>query len=82
MGTWWEIFNSDYYEQFPNSPAIGNGDSLTAEDAPWDGTPASAEIAMPANASSCLDVSGRPAIIAPSFRDSMHSLWTQGGGSA
>jgi 1,4-alpha-glucan branching enzyme len=48
-GTWREIFNSDYYEQFPNPSTIGNGGGISAEDVPWDGMPASAEITMPAN---------------------------------
>ena len=48
-GAWREVFNSDYYEQFPNSSVIGNGGGISAENVPWDGMPASAEITMPAN---------------------------------
>jgi 1,4-alpha-glucan branching enzyme len=48
-GTWREIFNSDYYEQFPNPSVVGNNGSITAENVPWDGMPASAEITTPAN---------------------------------
>jgi 1,4-alpha-glucan branching enzyme len=40
-GAWREIFNSDYYEQFPNPSTIGNGGGISAENVP--------EITMPAN---------------------------------
>jgi 1,4-alpha-glucan branching enzyme len=48
-GFWREIFNSDFYEQFPNAGTTGNGGGITAEEVPWDGMPASAEITLPAN---------------------------------
>lgn len=48
-GAWREIFNSDYYEQFPNPSVVGNNGGITAENVPWDGMPASAEITIPAN---------------------------------
>jgi 1,4-alpha-glucan branching enzyme len=48
-GTWREIFNSDYYEQFPNPSVVGNNGNIIAENVPWDGMPASAEITIPTN---------------------------------
>jgi 1,4-alpha-glucan branching enzyme len=48
-GFWREIFNSDFYDQFPNADTTGNRGGLTAEDVSWDGMPASAEITLPAN---------------------------------
>ncbi|HEX2711383.1 MAG TPA: alpha amylase C-terminal domain-containing protein [Candidatus Acidoferrales bacterium] len=48
-GAWREIFNSDYYEQFPNPSVVGNNGGIAAENVPWDGMPASAEITIPAN---------------------------------
>lgn len=48
-GGWSEYFNSDYYDQFPNASAAGNGGGITAENVAWDGLPASAEITIPAN---------------------------------
>ena len=48
-GFWREIFNSDFYDQFPNAGTIGNDGGITAEEVPWDGMPASAEITLPAN---------------------------------
>jgi 1,4-alpha-glucan branching enzyme len=48
-GFWREIFNSDFYEQFPNPGTTGNNGGITAEEVPWDGMPASAEITLPAN---------------------------------
>ena len=48
-GAWREIFNSDFYEQFPNPGTVGNGGGIFAENVAWDGMPASAEITLPAN---------------------------------
>jgi 1,4-alpha-glucan branching enzyme len=48
-GFWREIFNSDFYDQFPNTGTTGNHGGITAEEVLWDGMPASAEITLPAN---------------------------------
>ena len=48
-GNWREIFNSDFYEQFPNPATVGNAGSIFAQNVAWDGMPASAEITIPAN---------------------------------
>jgi 1,4-alpha-glucan branching enzyme len=47
---WREIFNSDFYEQFPNPLVTGNEGSVNAYAGfGWDGMPASAPINLPAN---------------------------------
>jgi 1,4-alpha-glucan branching enzyme len=48
-GRWREIFNSDFYDQFPNTQSIGNGGSITSEPQAWDDMPSSAAINLPAN---------------------------------
>jgi 1,4-alpha-glucan branching enzyme len=48
-GFWREIFNSDFYDQFPNAGTTGNDRGITAEEVSWDAMPASAEITLPAN---------------------------------
>ena len=48
-GTWREVFNSDFYDQFPNPLVAGNGGSVVADGPPLDGQPASAAITIPAN---------------------------------
>jgi 1,4-alpha-glucan branching enzyme len=48
-GTWFELFNSDVYDGFPNPSPIGNGGSLQADGAPLDGFAASAGLNLPAN---------------------------------
>jgi 1,4-alpha-glucan branching enzyme len=48
-GVWRELFNSDGYDGFPNRNAVGNGGQVTADSLGWDGMPASAAIALPAN---------------------------------
>lgn len=48
-GGWREYLNSDYYDQFPNASAAGNGGAIDAQNVPWDDMPASAEITIPAN---------------------------------
>lgn len=48
-GRWREIFNTDYYDGFPNASVIGNGGIVTAIDARLDGFVASASIQIPAN---------------------------------
>ena len=48
-GRWIEFFNSDYYDDFPNPSAIGNGGAITANGPPLDGFVQSAAITIPAN---------------------------------
>jgi 1,4-alpha-glucan branching enzyme len=49
-GRWREIFNSDFYDQFPNPQVIGNGGSIISDVAvDWDEMPSSALINLPAN---------------------------------
>jgi len=48
-GRWREIFNSEYYDNFPNTGVAGNRGEITAGSVPWQGMPASAEITIPAN---------------------------------
>jgi 1,4-alpha-glucan branching enzyme len=49
-GWWREIFNSDFYDQFPNPQVIGNGGGVDAEAGySWDNMPSSAAINLPAN---------------------------------
>jgi 1,4-alpha-glucan branching enzyme len=48
-GTWRELFNSDYYYQFPNAAVIGNGGSVQAAGGPLDGFASSATMTIPGN---------------------------------
>ena len=49
-GRWREIFNSDFYDQFPNPQTVGNGGSIDSEAGiGCDGMPSSAAINLPAN---------------------------------
>lgn len=48
-GAWREVFNSDAYDDFPNSNAVGNGGSVQASGGPLDGFEASAALTLPAN---------------------------------
>jgi 1,4-alpha-glucan branching enzyme len=48
-GAWTEVFNSDFYDGFPNAGVVGNGGGVSAQAFGWNGMPASAEIALPAN---------------------------------
>lgn len=48
-GVWRELFNSDVYDTFPNPNAVGNDGAVMADGLGWDGMPASASIALPAN---------------------------------
>ncbi len=48
-GAWREIFNSDYYDGFPNTSVVGNGGAVTAWGGPLDGFSASAPVTLPAN---------------------------------
>lgn len=49
-GKWREIFNSDYYENFPNANVAGNGGIVSADDQPIHGFAHSAPLTLPANA--------------------------------
>jgi 1,4-alpha-glucan branching enzyme len=49
-GRWREVFNSDFYDTFPNPHTVGNGGSIESENGfGWDDMPASAAINLPAN---------------------------------
>lgn len=48
-GYWYEVFNSDVYDQWVNPNAQGNAGGVTADGPSWDGLPASAAITLPAN---------------------------------
>ena len=48
-GRWIELFNSDYYNGFPNPAAIGNGGAVIAVGPPLDGFAQSAAITIPPN---------------------------------
>jgi 1,4-alpha-glucan branching enzyme len=48
-GRWYEVFNSDVYENWVNPGAAGNGGSIYAEDVGLNGLTHSASITVPAN---------------------------------
>jgi 1,4-alpha-glucan branching enzyme len=48
-GRWLEIFNSDFYDRFPNPAVVGNGGALSADGPGLDGFAHSALIHIPAN---------------------------------
>jgi 1,4-alpha-glucan branching enzyme len=48
-GHWREVFNTDYYDFFPNVTAVGNGGNLNAWGGPLDGFVWSAPVTLPAN---------------------------------
>jgi 1,4-alpha-glucan branching enzyme len=48
-GTWHEVFNSDYYDHYPNSCTAGNFGSVVADGRPLHGLSHSARITLPAN---------------------------------
>ena len=48
-GFWYEVFNSDVYDNFVNPMVAGNGGGVTASGAPMHGLPTSASIVIPAN---------------------------------
>ena len=48
-GEWRELFNSDFYDNFPNPAAIGNGGAVQASGPALDGFAASAALTLPAN---------------------------------
>jgi len=48
-GRWGEVFNSDYYDGFPNGSAVGNDGAVYANGPALDGFAQSALITLPAN---------------------------------
>jgi len=48
-GPWQEIFNSDYYDNFPNPQVAGNNSAINADGPPLHGFQSSATITIPAN---------------------------------
>jgi len=48
-GRWRKLFNSDYYDHFPNPAPIGNGGWIEASGPPLDGFAHSAAVTLPAN---------------------------------
>ena len=48
-GGWYEVFNSDYYDHFPNPWTQGNGGAIEAFSASRDNMPAAATLSIPAN---------------------------------
>jgi len=48
-GPWFEVFNSDFYDNFPNPWVAGNASMIEAFSEPRDGMPCSATIRIPAN---------------------------------
>lgn len=49
-GVWKEVFNSDYFDQYPNPSVAGNGGGVVAGPAARDGFGNSASMVLPANA--------------------------------
>jgi 1,4-alpha-glucan branching enzyme len=49
-GTWYEVFNSDYYDHFPNPDVAGNAGSVRADGPGMHGFAQSASLTVPANA--------------------------------
>ena len=48
-GDWFELLNSDVYDNFPNPAPVGNGGHVRAWSEPLDGFAASAAVTLPAN---------------------------------
>jgi 1,4-alpha-glucan branching enzyme len=48
-GFWFEVLNSDVYDNFPNPSAAGNAGHVIANGQPLHGQPASAGLTIPAN---------------------------------
>jgi 1,4-alpha-glucan branching enzyme len=48
-GDWFEVLNSDVYDNFPNPAPVGNGGGVRSWSEPLDGFAARAEVALPAN---------------------------------
>lgn len=51
-GGWREIFNSDYYDHFPNPLVAGNGSGVQANGSPMHGFGQSAAVTLPPTGSS------------------------------
>jgi 1,4-alpha-glucan branching enzyme len=49
LGTWFEVFNSDFYENYPNPNAFGNQGRIVATGPPMHGFVQSAQVVLPAN---------------------------------
>jgi 1,4-alpha-glucan branching enzyme len=49
LGTWFEIFNSDVYENYPNPIAFGNQGRVVVTGPPMHGFGQSAQVVLPAN---------------------------------
>lgn len=48
-GRWLEVFNSDFYDHWPNPLVFGNSGAIDVDSLPRDGMPASAMVRIPAN---------------------------------
>jgi 1,4-alpha-glucan branching enzyme len=48
-GRWREVFNSDFYDHFPNPWVQGNNGTAVAQSPAMHGLPSSASITIPAN---------------------------------
>ena len=48
-GHWHEVFNSDFYDHFPNPWVVGNAGGISADDPPGRAYPCTARIRIPAN---------------------------------
>jgi 1,4-alpha-glucan branching enzyme len=48
-GGWHEVFNSDWYDNWPNPNTVGNFGGVTAGGPPLDGLPSSTTLTLPAN---------------------------------
>jgi 1,4-alpha-glucan branching enzyme len=48
-GRWFEVLNSDYYDNLPNPEVRGNGGAVEADGPPRDGFEVSAGLTIPAN---------------------------------
>jgi 1,4-alpha-glucan branching enzyme len=57
-GEWIELFNTDYYDEFPNPQTIGNGGTVYADGAALDGFAQSAAITIPPNGALFLRAAG------------------------
>ena len=57
-GKWIELHNTDFYDNFPNPAAIGNGGAVEASGPPLDGFAQSAAITIPANGAVFLRAEG------------------------
>jgi 1,4-alpha-glucan branching enzyme len=48
-GAWHEVFNSDWYDNWPNPNTVGNFGGVTVSGPPLDGLPSSTPLSVPAN---------------------------------